>query len=217
MKLKVKDSNGQQAEQTITVPVQYYQQKVTLHVPFHGLGVVGQDWITNGGHGGRIGNDFALDLRGLDDNYAEQNSQANENAASNGWGREIVAPAAGTVTYARNDVPDNVHPGSAPDMSHYSTLHDPVMARYGNCVVIDHGGSECSLMAHMQLGSVKVKVGDRVVQGQAIGKLGNSGDAFGPHRHYQLQSGPTPYAGQSLPFKFQGAANPLHRGSFVAG
>ena len=65
----------------------------------------------------------------------------------------------------------------------------------GNCVIIDHGNSEYSVVAHMQQGSVTVKVGERVAAGQVIGKLGNSGDSFGPHLHYQLQSGPQLFHG----------------------
>jgi murein DD-endopeptidase MepM/ murein hydrolase activator NlpD len=181
-------------------------------LPFRGKGVVGQDWITNGGHGG-VWNAFAIDLRGLDSNYAEQLNDANENASAAGWGREILAPAAGTVVYARDDVPTNPHPGQQPDFnSWYRPLRDPVMAYAGNCVIIDHGNSEYSVMMHMQAGSVTVKAGDRVVTGQVIGKLGNSGDAFGPHLHYQLQSGPRLFEFPSLPFKFQNIDAPLSRG-----
>jgi len=53
-------------------------------------GVVGQDWHERR-HGGGIGTDFALDLRGLDRNYAEQINDADENASAVGWGREILA------------------------------------------------------------------------------------------------------------------------------
>ncbi|HKA25487.1 MAG TPA: M23 family metallopeptidase [Candidatus Eisenbacteria bacterium] len=203
VRVKVADAKGRMAERTLMIPVQYYQQKTSLIVPFRGNGVVGQDWITNGGHGGggNWGADFAIDLRGLGENGAEQKSQAQENASAAGWGREILAPAAGTVTYARNDVPDNPHPGR--DDTLYAALHDPVMAWAGNCVIIDHGNSEFSVMMHMQEGSVMVKVGDRVAAGQVIGKLGNSGNAFGPHLHYQLQSGPRLFVDQGLPFKFQ--------------
>lgn len=178
--------------------------------------MVGQDWITNGGHGGWW-NGFALDLRGLDENGAEQNSNSNDNAAAAGWGREIIAPADGTVVYARNDVPNNPHPGSEPGADFYAKPHDPIMAYGGNCVIIDHGNSEYSVLMHMQPGSVRVKVGDRVVRGEVIGKLGDSGDAFGPHVHYQLQSGPELFKYQTLPFKFQGIDRPLARGSFVNG
>jgi murein DD-endopeptidase MepM/ murein hydrolase activator NlpD len=148
----------------------------------------------------------------LDENYAEQKNDADENASSAGWGREILAPAAGTVTYARNDVRDNPRPGD-PDINSFSGLHDPVLAYYGNCVIIDHGNSEYSVLAHMQQGSVRVKVGERVVAGQVIGKLGNSGDAFGPHLHYQLQSGPQLFHDQGLPFRFQNIDVP-RRGTY---
>jgi hypothetical protein len=215
VRVKVADAKGRAAEQTLTIPIQYYQQKTLLIVPFHGNGVVGQDWITNGGHGGGhggvYGTDFALDLRALDENYAEEKKDSDESGAAAGWGREILAPAAGTVTYARNDVPDNPQQGKAPDMNWYTTLHDPILATAGNCIIIDHGNSEYSVLQHMQQGSITVKVGDRVAAGQVIGKLGSSGDSFGPHLHYQLQSGPLLFQDQGLPFTFQGVPQ-LYRG-----
>ena len=220
IRVRVVDSKGRQADQTLRIPIQYYQQKTALILPFRGLGVVGQDWITNGGHGGAhggiYGSDFALDLRGLDKNFAEQKDDGDANASAAGWGREIIAPAAGTVRYARNDVPNNAHQGAAPEMSWYLTLHDPILAYYGNCVVIDHGHSECSVMAHLQQGSVTVKVGDHVTAGQVIGKLGNSGDSFGPHLHFQFQAGPHLFHDQPLPFKFSNFDDTqLCRGRFV--
>jgi biotin carboxyl carrier protein len=199
----------------LSIPIQYYQQKTSLIFPFRGRGIVGQDWVTNGGHGSGYGSDFAIDVDGLDRNYAPQKNDADENASDAGWGREIFAPAAGTVTYACNDVPDNPHPGNRPDINWYTALHDPVMAYYGNCVILDHGNSEYSVMAHMQQGSVRVKVGDRVAAGQVIGRLGNSGDASGPHLHYQLQSGPQLFHDESLPFRFQNIDVPqLSRGTY---
>jgi hypothetical protein len=212
IRLTVADAKGHRAEQMLTIPIQYYQQKTALIVPFRGHGIVGQDWITSGGHGG-FANAFAIDLDGLDQNDGEL-SDANENAADAGYGREILAPAAGTVVYTRNDVPTNPIPGDEPGDDWYRPLHDPVMAYAGNCVVIDHGNSEYSVMMHMQPGSVTVKVGDRVATGQVIGKLGNSGDTTGPHVHYQLQPGPGVWQHQSLPFRFQNIDAPLHRGEY---
>lgn len=216
IRVMVADAKGRRAEQMLRIAIQYYQQKTSLIFPFRGPGVVGQDWGTNGGHGGGhggvYGSDFAIDVRGLDENYAEQKNDSDENASSAGWGREILAPAAGIVTYARNDVPDNPQPGNRPDINWYMALHDPVMAYYGNCVIIDHGNSESSVMAHMQQGSITLKVGDRVAVGQVIGKLGNSGDSGGPHLHYQFQSGPQLFHHQGLPFRFQNVDAPLFRG-----
>jgi hypothetical protein len=212
VRLTVADAKGHRAEQMLRIPIGYYQQKTALIAPFRGHGIVGQDWITNGGHGG-FWNAFAVDLDGLDQNDGEI-SDANENAADAGWGREILAPAAGTVVYARNDVPTNPHPGEEPGDNWYRPLHDPVMAYAGNCVIVDHGNSEYSVMMHMQPGSVTVKIGDRVATGQMIGRLGNSGDAFGPHLHYQLQSGPQLFRDEPLPFRFQNIDAPLHRGEY---
>jgi hypothetical protein len=210
VRVTVADAKGRRAEQMLAIPIRYYQQKTALILPLRGRGVVGQDWITNGGHGG-YWNAFAVDLRGLDQNYAEQKNDADENASAAGWGREILAPAAGTVTYARNDVPDNPRP----DTLTYMAQHDPIMAFMGNCVIIDHGNSEYSVMMHMQHGSVTVRVGDGVTVGQVIGRLGNSGDAFGPHLHYQLQSGPQVFIDQSLPFRFHNIDAPqLSRGRY---
>jgi hypothetical protein len=215
VRVKVADAKGRQAEQTLKFPVQYYQQKTKLIVPFHGLGVVGQDWVTNGGHNGGSWNAFALDLRGLDDNYAEEKNNAGENASEVGWGREIIAPAAGTVIYARNDIPDNARPGKPPELSWYTAFKDPIMANFGNWVMIDHGNSEYSVLAHMQQGSVVVKAGDQVAAGQVIGKLGSSGSSSGPHVHYQLQTGPQLFHDQTVPFKFEGADEVLSRGMHV--
>jgi hypothetical protein len=212
VRLTVADAKGHRAEQMLRIPIQYYQQKTALIVPFRGHGIVGQDWITSGGHGG-FSNAFAIDLDGLDQNDGEL-SDANENTADAGWGREILAPAAGTVVYTRNDVPTSPHYAEEPDSNYYQPLHDPVMAYAGNCVIIDHGNSEYSVMMHMQAGSVTVKVGDRAATGQVIGKLGSSGDAVGPHLHYQLQSGPVLWQYQSLPFRFQNIDAPLHRGEY---
>lgn len=211
--LTVADAKGRRAEQVLRIPIRYYQQRTVLILPFRGHGIVGQDYITNGGHGG-YWNAFAIDLDGLDQNDGEL-SDANENAADAGWGREILAPAAGTVVYARNDVPTNPHPGEEPDSNWYKPLHDPVMAYAGNCVIIDHGNAEYSVMMHMQPGSVTVKAGDRVAAGQIVGRLGNSGDAFGPHVHYQLQAGPQLFHDQPLPVTFRNSDVPqLSRGHY---
>ena len=215
LRLALADAKGRRAEQMLRIPIGYYQQKTTLNFPIRGHGIIGQDYVTNGGHGGHgdFSDEFGIDIDGLDQNDGEL-SDANENAADAGWGREILAPAAGTVVYARNDVPTNPHPGEAPGDDWYRPLHDPVNASAGNCVTIDHGNSEYSVMMHMQPGSVTVKVGDRVATGQVIGRMGNSGDAFGPHLHYQLQSGPRLWQYQSMPVKFQNVDSPLHRGEY---
>ena len=94
------------------------------------------------------------------------------------FGREILAPADGVVTDVITGVRDNV-PGS---MNPYSGL--------GNAVFVRHREHEVSVLAHFKLGSITVKVGDKVKRGQVIGLCGNSGNSSEPHLHYHLQNTP---------------------------
>jgi murein DD-endopeptidase MepM/ murein hydrolase activator NlpD len=55
---------------------------------------------------------------------------------------------------------------------------------YGNLVVIDHGMGVESKYGHLY--RIEVKVGDKVIRGQEIGVLGNTGRSTGPHLHYEI-------------------------------
>ena len=71
------------------------------------------------------------------------------------------------------------------------------------------------MLAHFQAGSLRAKLGDRVSQGQPLGKLGSSGDTNTPHSHYQLQSGPDRNWVDGLPCKFSTVdQQQLVRGTF---
>lgn len=56
---------------------------------------------------------------------------------------------------------------------------------YGNYVVIDHGGGKTTLYAHAN--SLNVKVGDVVNQGDVIAYVGNTGNSFGNHVHFEVR------------------------------
>src|SRR5262245_8920663 len=84
----------------------------------------------------------------------------------------------------------------------YLKLKDPEWAIGGNSVIIDHGNGEISCMFHMQQGSVRVKIGDRVRQGQVVGLIGSSGSPGAAHVHYQLQAGPAVFGADGLPVRF---------------
>ncbi|NUP32800.1 MAG: peptidoglycan DD-metalloendopeptidase family protein [Streptomycetaceae bacterium] len=64
---------------------------------------------------------------------------------------------------------------------------------YGYEVIIRHsdGGSNVfSEYAHMIKGTLTVKAGDTVEAGKVIGKSGETGNAFGPHLHFEIRREP---------------------------
>lgn len=59
------------------------------------------------------------------------------------------------------------------------------MRGYGNVVILRHDAQVTTLYAHNQ--SLKVRLGEKVEQGQVIALLGNTGRSTGPHVHFELR------------------------------
>ena len=57
--------------------------------------------------------------------------------------------------------------------------------QYGNFVVVDHGNGVATLYAHHKLNLVHE--GDIVRRGQKIAEVGRTGNATGPHLHFELK------------------------------
>ena len=55
----------------------------------------------------------------------------------------------------------------------------------GNLLMIDHGMGLNSAFLH--LSRIDVHVGDRIRQGQVIGRVGRTGRATGPHLHWGMK------------------------------
>lgn len=63
---------------------------------------------------------------------------------------------------------------------------------FGNHVILRHkinGKDYMSVYAHMKPGTLKVKKGQKVTAGTALGKMGTSGMSTGKHLHWELQLG----------------------------
>ena len=74
----------------------------------------------------------------------------------------------------------------------------------GNMVRIDHGNGFQTRYLHLAYGTVNVNVGDKVNKGQILGFMGNTGNSFGAHLHFEvLKDGnrinPTPYLDKDFP------------------
>ena len=58
---------------------------------------------------------------------------------------------------------------------------------YGNVIMIDHGNGYATLYGH--LSQINVGVCQSVSVGQTIGAIGNTGNSFGAHLHFEVREG----------------------------
>lgn len=56
---------------------------------------------------------------------------------------------------------------------------------YGKYLVLDHGGGIKTLYAHCD--QLLIEEGSQVVRGEEIARIGSTGDATGPHLHFELR------------------------------
>ena len=168
-----------------------YQVRTRLRLPFRGAWTVfwGGRTLTQNYHA------FARDQRFAMDVLIVRNGRTHDGDGSRCadyycYGQPVLAPAAGTVVWAQDSLPDNP-PGKM----------DPAHAT-GNSLILDHGNGEYSLLAHMQPGSLRFKPGDHVPADAVVGLCGNSGNTTEPHLHYHLQNGPVPFDADGLPVAF---------------
>jgi len=59
------------------------------------------------------------------------------------------------------------------------------LGSFGNYVEIDHGNGYITVYGH--LSSREVRRGEKVLRGQKIGEVGNTGRSTAPHLHYEIR------------------------------
>jgi murein DD-endopeptidase MepM/ murein hydrolase activator NlpD len=117
-------------------------------------------------------------------------------ALANWYGYEapVYATADGLVALVRDGMPDHAGFGVTPPAVMEATEAP------GNVIVLDIGGGRFATYAHLKPGSLRVSVGDRVMAGQLLARIGNSGNTLGPHLHFQITDAIEPLGGEGLPF-----------------
>lgn len=76
---------------------------------------------------------------------------------------------------------------------------------WGNVVMIKPDGTDYRIIcAHLKKGTVKVKTGDRVIIGQLLGYMGNTGNSNGAHYHFQIDKGSNASAIDPYDYIFKG-------------
>lgn len=145
----------------------------------------------------RSGQRFAIDLMkfGPDRKLVHGDPSQNENWIS--YGEQVLATADGIVSAMNDSVPENVPlaPRRAVKMTRENIG--------GNYIIIDLGNNRFAFYGHLQPGSIRVKVGDRVRRGQVLATLGNTGNSDAPHLHFHIADANDSFAAEGLPFVFK--------------
>ena len=173
--------------------------------------LTGEDWVAGNGPSntsphrralipvnGRayISQRFAIDwVEAYPDGKTYQGDPA-DNKNYRAYGHEIHAVADGTVTETKDGIPQNT-PGA-------KSLAVPITLETigGNHVITDLGNGLYAFYAHMQPGTLRVKVGDKVKAGQVLGLLGNTGNSSEPHLHFDICNASSMLACEGVPYAF---------------
>src|SRR5262249_49328921 len=130
------------------------------------------------------------------DGQAFRNDPAN-NRNWSAYGADVLAVAGGTVIDAKDGVPEN------DPTSDKKAVPIDLETVGGNHILVKLPSGAAVFYAHLQPGSIKVRIGDRVREGEAIGRIGNSGQADAPHLHLHITDRPSALAAEGLPLVFR--------------
>jgi hypothetical protein len=138
---------------------------------------------------------FAIDFYKLDDQHRSWVGDPSKLESYLTYRVPILAAAAGTVVAAQDGFANSTaipHPPKPPMIGE----------TVGNHVIVQIAEGVYVLYAHMDPGSVAVRVGDKVTRGQQLGLIGTSGNSTTPHLHFQILTTPTYFPSDSKPWAF---------------
>jgi murein DD-endopeptidase len=148
---------------------------------------------------------FAIDWVKMDaDGEYARDHRGRRNTDWYGYGEPVLAVADARVAAVSDSIPDNT-PGEGS-----RAVPMRVATVLGNYVLLDLGPASddaahrYALYGHLKPGTLRVRVGDVVSRGQALGAIGNSGDSDGPHLHFHVteavDSAAAPLRAEGVPF-----------------
>lgn len=126
------------------------------------------------------------------------------------WGQEVYAPCDGIVVQAKDGYKERERTNLRSDISkayksahHFDPKIDDEQSIAGNFIVMDCSENVYAAFVHLQTGSIQVTVGQNIKKGDVIGKVGHSGNSFGPHLHFQLMDSIDIATANGLPCAFE--------------
>ncbi len=163
----------------------------------------------------RVPQRFGIDWLQLSPDGRSFDGDPKDNKSYRAYGREALAVADGVVSAVKDGIPENV-PGP-------TSRAVPITLETvgGNHVIVNLGNEVYAFYAHLQPGSITVKVGDKVRRGQVLGLVGNSGNSTEPHLHFHVSDANNPLGAEGLPyamtqFAVEGRIGGLDAGKFPA-
>lgn len=176
---KDKDADAAYARVEALLPKDRFEVQMTkLRLPFSGQWQVVQGPSGAYSHHG-VRSRYAWDFRALNDLGQTHSGDGSENSDYPAFGAPVLAAADGWVVDFFDGADDN--PPNRSDR-----------LGSGNFLVLEHTSREHSVYNHLQKGSVRVKVGERVNCGERVAACGNSGFSRAPHLHFVLCTGRPP-------------------------
>lgn len=207
-------SGGHPVAASASVPILPGFARSRFVFPLSGVWYVGVGPGFHTPHRAHPSEEFALDIGQLGAGARTYRGRGLNLRDYYAYGASVLAAADGRVVRTHDGQAEDPgaiqRPGETPDAylaRHAAELDkgvasaDPNWAM-GNYVMVDHGGGEYSIYAHLQPGSVGVKVGDQVRAGAVLGKLGSSGNSTEPHLHFQVCDRPDPLLCAGVPVAF---------------
>ena len=127
---------------------------------------------------------FAIDFYKLDEQHRTWVGDPSKLESFLTYRVPILSAAAGTVVAALDGFANTTALPNPPKPP-------PINETVGNHVIVKVADGVYVLYAHMDPGSVAVRVGDQVTRGQQLGLIGSSGNSTTPHLHFQILTLPT--------------------------
>ena len=131
--------------------------------------------------GNPVASEITAFFAGNDDAHQGNHGAIDISNGNGVGGTNIIAAKDGVVIYPTDD--------SQTQYADNGYIGNNDGGGYGNYVVIEHSDGNYTYYGHMAEGSITVRAGDSVKQGQVIGKMGHSGNSTGVHLHFEIRSG----------------------------
>jgi murein DD-endopeptidase MepM/ murein hydrolase activator NlpD len=184
---------------------------VKFHFPLSGTWYAGNGPTFYTAHRWALPEEFGFDLVQLGGNTLSHSGDGTKFTDYYAYGQPVLAAADGRVKAVVDNISENPEALRRPaeSIDAYMQRVQQTQAEHlekgtaaGNYVLLENGEGIYSFYAHLRPASIKVKAGDAVKAGQAIGLLGSSGNSTEPHLHFQVCDRPDPLSCAGIPVDF---------------